>query len=76
MTLWTLKPNQQAIITGLDPSLPATHQQRLKHLGFSEGNSVSCVKSIPFSGPSLYLINNSVYSVEQGIASLISIREF
>jgi Fe2+ transport system protein FeoA len=42
-------------------------------LGFHPGEHISCVLSPSLGAPKLYRVNNTVYSLDDSIASLIEV---
>lgn len=53
-TLADMPPGTVADIVGVDPSAPADVVQRLRHLGFRVGTTVSKLRTAPLGDPSLY----------------------
>ena len=69
--LWNLKSGQSATITGFDAKLDTRYRHRVEELGFRPNAKVSCLKAPAFGAPKVYRINNSVFSLEDTIASLL-----
>lgn len=69
--LWHLKTGQSATLTGFDAKLDPRYRDRVEELGFRANAEVSCVKAPAFGAPKVYRINNSVFSLEHTIASLL-----
>ena len=73
MTLWDIKKGHSAIVSDFKPELDNSYRTRLSELGFFPGELVSCVLSPSLGAPRLYRANNSVYSLDDSIASMIEI---
>lgn len=74
MTLWDLKQGQHARITGIAAEMEEVFQRRLEDLGFRAGETVMCSKKIPFGGPRVFRVGDSVFSVERSMALAVNIR--
>ena len=72
-TLWQLKNGQSCIIEGFDECLDPQYKDRVSELGFRPKTKVSCLKSPSFGAPKVYQVSNSVFSLEESIASGIFI---
>ncbi len=70
-TLWDLKKGQSGMLTGFDPKLDSRYQDRVLELGFRPNSKISCLKNSAFGAPRVYQVNNSVFSLEDSIASCI-----
>ena len=70
-TLWDLKKGQSGILTGFDEKLDSRYQDRVLELGFRPNTKISCLKNSAFGAPRVYQVNNSVFSLEDSIASCI-----
>jgi Fe2+ transport system protein FeoA len=73
MTLWDLKQGTSATVQSFVSSLESSYRTRLSELGFHPGENISCVLSPSLGAPKLYRVNNSVYSLDDSVASLINI---
>lgn len=73
MTLWQLKRGTNATVTNFQQGLSENYRVRLSELGFHPGESITCVLSPGFGAPKLYRVNNTVYSLDDSIASLIDV---
>jgi Fe2+ transport system protein FeoA len=73
MTLWDLKQGTSATVHSFVSSLESSYRTRLSELGFHPGENISCVLSPSLGAPKLYRVNNSVYSLDDSVASLIKI---
>lgn len=71
MTLWDLPQNAKALVSGFAQEISDKYRLRLDDLGFASGEEVTCLKTIPFNGPRVYKIGDSVFSVDREIASQI-----
>ena len=73
MTLWDLKQGTSATVQSFVSSLESSYRTRLSELGFHPGELISCVLSPSLGAPKLYRVNNSVYSLDDSVASLIKV---
>ena len=74
MTLWDLSQGSSAEVSHYHPSVEENYQTRLSELGFHPGETISCVLSPRLGAPKLYRVNNTIYSLDDSIASLIEIN--
>lgn len=74
--LWSLPQGQKALITHLDKELTDEFRVRLEELGIHPGETVECVKSIPFGGPKVYQVGESIYSLDEQIGEKIQIGDY
>ncbi len=74
MSLWKLKKNQKAQITGFSAALDGKFQKRLSDMGLYENSLISCFLSTPFGGPKLYSIEGTVLSLTSDLADHIHIK--
>lgn len=73
LTLWDLKQGDSVTVDNFKPELAPNYRLRLGELGFHPGERVACVLSPGLGAPKLYRINNSVYSLDDSVASLIEV---
>lgn len=73
-TLWSVKIQQQATITGFSKELAEDIAQRLSELGFHNGTLITCLRAMPLGGPMVYQIGDSVFSLTRELAEKISIQ--
>ena len=73
MTLWDLTQGASAKVSRFSASIESGYRTRLSELGFHPGEQISCVMSPSLGAPKLYRVNNSVYSLDDSIASLIEV---
>lgn len=76
MTLWQLPVDKKAKIKGYNTSLADDQQTRLQDLGFAVGEFVLCLRKMPFGGPSLFQVQNTVYGLEKELAMNVFLDEF
>lgn len=74
MTLWDLKTGTSAVVSGFKEELDANYRTRLSELGFHPGESINCVLCPSLGAPKLYRVNNTVYSLDDNVASLIEVN--
>lgn len=75
MNLWAMKENSTAVVLSLDNALLDCHALRLTELGLRVNERIKCLKHIPFRGPRIYLIGDSVFSLAEDVASCIQVHE-
>lgn len=73
-TLWDLKKGQSCMLTSFDEQLDPRYRDRVLELGFSPNSKVSCLKNSTFGSPKVYQVNNSVFSLEDTIATRILVE--
>ena len=73
MTLWDLTQGASATVSRFSSSIESGYRTRLSELGFHPGEQISCVMSPSLGAPKLYRVNNTVYSLDDSIASLIEV---
>ncbi len=74
--LWHLDSGQSARMTGFDEKLDPRYRDRVEQLGFRPSVKVSCIKAPAFGAPKVYRVNNSVFSLEDSIASMVLTEQF
>ena len=74
MKLWNLKEKQKAQILSFSSEMDGQYLSRIRELGFSETALIECIKRIPFGGPRVYQIGDSVFSITEDIAGKIEIE--
>jgi len=55
--------------------LEESYRVRLMELGFHPGELVICVQVPRLGAPKLYRVHNTIYSLDDQIASLVEIRD-
>lgn len=75
MNLKELRKGQKAQIVGFEESLGLNYRTRLQDLGFSLNEVVCCQKNIPFGGPSVYMVNQTVFSLEAEVAQKVLVKK-
>ena len=73
MTLWDLTHGASAKVSRFKSSIESGYRTRLSELGFHPGEQIACVLSPSLGAPKLYRVNNTVYSLDDSIASLIEV---
>ncbi len=74
LSLWELPINEEALISAVFPILNAKLILRLEELGFEENAPISCLKKMPFKGPKIFQIGDSIFSLTKEIASAVTIK--
>ena len=74
-SLWSLRAGQCGQITGFDDALADNYRVRLMELGFHPGETVSCVHSLAFGAPRVYRVSNTIFSLDDDVASHIQVSQ-
>ncbi len=74
MNLWELPEHACGVIQSYDSNLPNSSLQRLRDLGFAEGEGVECIQRLPLGGPRVYRMGDSVFSLDRDIAIAVKVR--
>ena len=72
-TLWSLRAGERGQITGFDDTLAENYRVRLMELGFHPGEMVACLQSPAFGAPKVYRVANTIFSLDDEVASHIGI---
>jgi len=72
--LWSLKSGDRCEILGYDKGLEEKYRIRLMEFGFHPGESVSCLQSLAFGAPKVYRVSNTVYSLDDEVATHVLVR--
>ncbi|MBL7664314.1 MAG: ferrous iron transport protein A [Bacteriovoracaceae bacterium] len=73
MTLWQLNENELVIIDSIETDLKSEYLKRLNEIGFAKGEEVLCLKSLPFNGPKIYQVSDTVFSLEKELATKVQV---
>jgi Fe2+ transport system protein FeoA len=73
-SLWSLKTGDRCEILGYDNALDEKYRIRLMEFGFHPGESVSCLHSLAFGAPKVYRVSNTVYSLDDEVATHVLVR--
>ncbi len=73
LTLWSLKPLQTACIHMLRAVLTPEYRRRLEDFGFAPGKQIRCLQWTPLSGPRVYQVGDSVFSLDRELADAIEL---
>ena len=73
-SLWTLKAGDRCEILGYDQALADNYRTRMMEFGFHPGEIVTCVQSLAFGAPKVYRVSNTIFSLDQEVASHIEVR--
>ncbi|MEM1435831.1 MAG: FeoA family protein [Pseudomonadota bacterium] len=74
-TLWSLREGEAATIDRFAPSLNPVWLRRLKELGFTSGEEVTCVTAPRFGAPRVYRVGATFFSVESQIAEQLLVAD-
>ncbi len=70
-----LKERENGFITMFDVCLKEGHAIRLREIGLGEGEKVQCLKVLPFGGPKVFQIRDSVFSLEKAVAHRVFVEK-
>lgn len=73
-SLWSLRAGDRCEILGYDNALADNYRNRLMEFGFHPGETVSCVQSLAFGAPKVYRVSNTIFSLDEEVASHIEVR--
>lgn len=74
LSLWSLKAGQRCEVLGYDQQLADNYRTRMMEFGFHPGETVSCVQSLAFGAPKVYRVSNTIYSLDEEVASHVQVR--
>ena len=74
INLWTLNSGDRCEILGYDNALDEKYRIRLMEFGFHPGELVSCLQSLAFGAPKLYRVSNTVFSLDDEVATHVLVR--
>ena len=70
-----LKEKEKGFVALFDGRLRKPHATRLREIGLEEGESVKCLKVLPFGGPRVFQIRDGVFSLEESLANRVFIQK-
>ena len=73
-SLWSLKAGERCEILGYDHALADNYRTRMMEFGFHPGETVSCVQALAFGAPKVYRVSNTIFSLDEEVASHIEVR--
>lgn len=73
-SLWSLQAGDHCEIVGYDDALADKYRVRLMEFGFHPGESVACLQAPAFGAPKVYRVSNTIYSLDDEVASHIRVR--
>jgi Fe2+ transport system protein FeoA len=73
-SLWSLKAGQTCEILSYDTALAEPYRVRLMEFGFHVGERVTCLHSPAFGAPKVYQVSNTIFSLDDEVASHIQVR--
>ena len=73
-TLWSLRAGERCEILGYDDALAEPYKIRLMEFGFHPGESVTCLQSPAFGAPKVYQVSNTVFSLDDEVASHVAVQ--
>lgn len=74
LSLWSLKAGDRCEILGYDDALAEKYKIRLMEFGFHPGECVTCLQSPSFGAPKVYQVSNTVFSLDDEVATHVSVR--
>ena len=73
-SLWSLKAGQTCEIVRYDHALAEQYRIRLMEFGFHVGEQVKCLQAPAFGAPKVYQVSNTIFSLDDEVASHITVR--
>lgn len=73
LSLWSLTAGARGQISGFDAHLAENYRVRLMELGFHPGEVITCLQTPAFGSPKVFRVANSIFSLDDNIASCILI---
>lgn len=73
LSLWSLTAGTQGQISGYDSQLAENYRVRLMELGFHPGEIITCLQTPAFNSPKVFRVANSIFSLDDEVASRILI---
>ncbi len=73
-TLWSLQAGDCCEIVGYDEALAEKYRIRLMEFGFHVGERVTCLQSLAFGAPKVYRVSNTVYSLDDEVATHVLVK--
>lgn len=73
-SLWSLSKGQSGVIDSYDDALAEHYRVRLMEMGFHPGETVTCLQAPAFGAPRVYRVSNTVFSLDDEVASHIKLE--
>lgn len=73
LSLWSLTAGAKGQISGFDSQLAENYRVRLMELGFHLGEIITCLQAPAFGSPKVFRVANSIFSLDDEVASRIII---
>ncbi len=73
-SLWTLPEGVHCELVKFSDNLPQNYKIRLLELGFHPGERLQCLNSPNLGAPKIYRVSNTVYALDESIASQLIIK--
>ena len=73
-SLWSLEAGDRCEILGYDAALAEKYPIRLMEFGFHPGESVTCVQALAFGAPKVYRVSNTIFSLDDEVATHVQVR--
>jgi Fe2+ transport system protein FeoA len=70
-SLWSLAKGEGGVIESYDDALAEHYRVRLMEMGFHPGETVTCLQAPAFRSPKVYRVSNTVFSLDDEVASHI-----
>jgi Fe2+ transport system protein FeoA len=74
LTLCSMKSGERCENLGYEDALADKYRIRLMEFGFHPGESVMCVQSLAFGAPKVYRVSNTIFSLDDEVASHVHVR--
>ena len=73
-TLWSLRAGDRCEILDYDEALAEKYRVRLMEFGFHPGEVVTCLHSPAFGAPKVYRVSNTIFSLDDEVATHVRVR--
>ncbi|MEH6635428.1 MAG: FeoA family protein [Halioglobus sp.] len=74
LSLWSLNAGDRCEILSYDDALAEKYRIRLMEFGFHPGEVVTCVHSLAFGAPKVYRVSNTIFSLDDEVATHVRVR--
>ena len=73
-SLWSMKAGESCEILAYDDILAGPYRVRLMEFGFHPGETVVCLQAPAFGAPKVYRVSNTIFSLDDEVATHIRVR--
>ncbi len=74
-SLWDLSVGESALVEGVEGDKVDAASQRLRDIGFREGQRATCLVIPGFGAPRVFAVGGATYSLDRAAAERVKIRE-